>query len=81
MILILALNDENENENKNLLDEDNISSEEFNSLIESSSDNKDFEFDDGINDLDLSGITEMELPKMTLKILQMLIVGPMLMIQ
>lgn len=56
-----ALNDEKEN--KNLLDEDNISSEEFNSLIESSSDNKDFQFDDGVNDLDLSGITEMELPK------------------
>jgi len=48
-------------ENKNISDEDNISSEEFKNLVESSnSDDNDFTFDSQDNDLDLSGITEMD---------------------
>lgn len=48
-------------ENKNISDEDNISSEEFKNLVESSnSDDNEFTFDSQDNDLDLSGITEMD---------------------
>jgi hypothetical protein len=50
-------------DNKNISDEDNISSEEFKNLVESSSDSDEFSFDskDDDSDLDLSGITEMNI--------------------